>query len=348
MKGEAMRYFLFFIIMPLFLLGQVPGEKFTKEKLIYPASNSGFFNSNSSLLQHNVFAYKFSKSVADQTQDSKFLLNSKDLDHLERLRKNLRLSFYFKYGANLLGVIGSVKTYNYFTSENEKVRDDRLYDLTKITRSMHLINFLNYSLEFQSLNSFRHAGKNLFILSEKLPKENSFELFEASNNLKKAGTYGLISQALGIVGSSMTFYALGQDPDADNFEKGLTIGGIFSLTSLIFKYISVNNIGNAGENSQKFSQYLESKWQKEYFFGFANNLKKYEEHWKTGLTLTISSIGMIVGASFISEPTPARIILYLGGISMFVGNIYMNWVAPFKLSDAADNLSGLNRELQSK
>lgn len=157
----------------------------------------------------------------------------------------------------------------------------------------------------------------------------------------------MISQALGVIGSSMTFYALGQDVDADNFGRGLTIGGIFSLTSLIFKYISVNNIGNVGKNSQKFTQYLNSKWQKEYFSGFASNLRKYKENWTTGFTMTISGIGIIIGSAFIPEPTPAKITLIMGSISMFVGNIYMNWVAPYSLGNAADKLSGLNRELKS-
>jgi len=343
-----MRLLFLIVIFPLFVLAQIPGGNFSVEKLTTPAINYPHSDSNSLLSKHNMLAYKFPTNVVDQTESSKSVLISKNIEYLERLRKNLKLSFYFKYGANLINVIGNLKTYNYFTSENKEVSTDRLYDLTKITRSMHLINFLNYSMEFQSLSSFRYAGKNLFILSEQLPKENSFELFEASNNLKKAGTYGLISQALGIIGSSMTFYALGQDPDADNFGRGLTIGGIFSFTSIIFKYISVNNMGNAGAASQKFTQYLNSKRQKEYFSRFSSNLIQYKDNWKTGFGFTLTGIGLMIGSAFIPEPTPAKIGIVMGGISMFVGNIFMNWVAPYSLNSAADNLSGLNRELQSK
>ncbi len=269
------------------------------------------------------------------------------LTDFKQVSSNLRISFYLKYGANLIGIIRTLKSYNDISTKNVD-ENEPLVDMTNRTRFVNILDFTVYSMEFHALNTLGRAGSGLYSLSAKLPESKSFEFFEASRRLKKARTYGLISQSLNLIGSTAMLYGFSQNSESNTFTRGLVIGGSFGLASLVFKYISVNNIGSAGEVTKRFSDNLTDKWQKEYFNGFSKSLINYKRNWRTGLTLTFTGISLFLTAMIMPAPPVAVGSAIVGGVLIFAGNIYMNWVAPYSLSSAADNLSGLERSLKKE
>ena len=278
--------------------------------------------------------------TVNQESNSKFTKAS--LVDLKKTGKSLQWSFYSKYGANILGLIETLSAY----SGSGSGSNDVLIDLSKRSSFQNMLGLGSYALELHSINYIGRSGLYLQSLSSRLSTDNAYLLNEASLNLKKARTYGFISTGLGIIGTTASMYGFGHDIDSDAFGKGLIIGSSFALGSIIFKFISVNNVEGAGIKANQFSQKLTEDWQKSYFDRYANGLQDYKKHWRKGFSLTLTGIGIVLVSALVPSETVTRIGVYAGGISFIAGNIYMNWVAPYSLGSAGESLTDLENRLQ--
>jgi len=251
---------------------------------------------------------------------------------------SLEWSFYLKYIANGVGLIGTFVDYNEAGSnENDKV----LYNIGQRSSFMNILSFGSTALEIHSLNNIGRAGSSLQSMSSKLSIDKSYLLKEAAGDLKRSRNFGLISAGLGMIGGTAMVYGLSHHIESKTFSKGMVIGGSFGLSSFILKIISINNIADAGETASQFSKNLTDERQKRYFNGFGKGLQNYNKHWKTGVNLTILGVTFMMLPIVVPEPTVARVTVITGALSILAGNIYMNWVAPYSLGEAGDNLSKL-------
>lgn len=341
-----MKYFML-LFVPLLVFGQTSAQKtgpFTFQKnfhvqdLVTQADNSTV----------SPVLYAAADSIViDESQKSMPVFNKTNAKYLKKAGNSLEWSFYLKYGANAIGLIESLTSY-----EKPEKNSDRLVNLSKKKTFSNVLTFTTYALEFHALNNIGRSASHLHALSNYMSKENSLPVYEISRRLNKGKTYGLISTGLSIIGSTAMMYGLSyplhNDEIPDNMTKGLAIGGSFGIASLVFKFISVNNIGDAGMIGNKLSANIHDNWKKEYFKGFSDGLINYKKHWKTGFSLTLSGAATMLAVAFI--PTPAVQLggFIGGGLMMLAGNIYMNWVAPYSLGDAGDNLTGLENRIANE
>lgn len=284
---------------------------------------------------------------SDETQKSAALFNKTNAEYLKNAGNNLEWSFYLKYGANAIGLIETLTSY-----EKPEKDSDRLVNLKNKKTFTNVLSFTSYALEFHSLNNIGRSASHLYALSNHLSKENSLPVYEMSRRLNKGKTYGLISTGLSIIGYTAIMYGLSypvyNDEIPNNMSKGLAIGGSFGIASLVFKFISVNNIRDAGKIGNKFSGNISDEWKKEYFKGFSNGLVDYQKHWKTGFNLTLSGVGTMLAVAFMPVPAVQLGGFVAGALMMFGGNIYMNWVAPYSLGDAGENLTELENRIANE
>lgn len=251
----------------------------------------------------------------------------------------LKWSFYSKYGSNILSSINRLMLLSDFESDDFFYYDFGFYSPIERSRARNIIGLTSYSLDFHYVNNIKRSGSRLQLMNSKLTADNVYLLNQASRDLIRAGNYGLASTGTSIIGSALLMNALYDDAvPLSQLITGATLG----MAGIVLKYISISNVGNAGTVVQRFNHDLQDGRHKSYFEGYSLALRNYEHHWKSGFSWTIAGILMIVSTPLFSRSEEAVYVLAIGGLaSVFVGNIYMNWVAPYHLRVAGDNLTDL-------
>ena len=316
-----------------------------------PKGQIDYDRSSSSSMYTNMFFLYANTQVKQENEGSSGEIFKKEyLQDISNTKRRLQLSFYLKYGANIISIISQLKSYEGVSFKKSLDENAPLIDLSKRSTFLNILDFSTYALELQSINSIGLSGNSLFKLSTRFSKTQSLALYDASKKLQQARTFGLIGEGLSILGSTIAFYGLGQRLDSDTFNRSMIIGGSFGLGAFIFKYIAIKKIGSAGDDISHFSDNISDNLQKDKFQDFGKSLIEYEANWKNGLTLKISGAALIVLSPFLTSANTSNsfaIGTMIGGsILILIGNIYTEWVAPYALENAGEKLSDIEHVLQ--
>lgn len=353
-----MKIFLMFLVFPAFLMAQTNGimQKMSAQgdlsfksdvgmSLNGLTTNSGFTQSGGMKPVLANYA-PFRRSTVElnlmfqDEQNATEVFTKESLGSFEKAGNSLNTSFWLKYGSNFMGLIETFAGFTVVESDDTNDNNKAIVDLSERSTFTNMLGFGTYALDLHSLYQLGRTGDHLISLSSNFSRNNSILLKDASRNLKKARTLGMIGTSLAVIGGTTFLYGLSQNND-DDVQRGLIIGGSFSLAALIMKILSVNAVDDAGIAAGEFSNSLQTDWQKRYFARFGTGLRDYNKHWKTGLTLHFTGWGLLVASSFFPSDEVKRIGVYGGLIAIAVGYVYREWVAPYQLGSAADDLYNL-------
>jgi len=355
-----MKILLMFLIVPAFLMAQ---SDRTMQKMSSPivlslkpdvsmnsdglAVNSGFSQSRAmkavpiNYVPFRRSTVEFELMIQDE-QNGTEIFTKASLGSFEKAGNSLNTSFWLKYGSNFLGLIETLTGFTVVDSDDTVDDNTSLIDLSERTTFTNILGFGAYALDLHSLYQLGRTGDHLIPLSNEVSTQNSILLKDASRNLKKARTLGMISTGLGIVGGTTFIYGVSQEKDDDKM-KGLIIGGSFSLAALILKILSVNAVDDAGIAASEAAKSLQTDWQQRSFAGFGTGLQDYHQYWKTGFSLHLSGWALAMATSFLPAESDdiKRIGAYTALIAIAVGYVFREWVAPYQLGSAADDLYSL-------
>jgi len=238
-----------------------------------------------------------------------------------------------------------------YTKEEKLVRNGystNLEEQTKLSASGYLLSYGSSISALASVYKVGKAGSRIHTFARDLPMDIEFKLAEAGNNLKSFRTLSFVSTGFGLASTLMLYNAVGSSEEDTNEETLTKVGTALgvALTGLIFKVIAVNKVEQAGDKIKTFSDEFHTDWQKYYMSECGNNLQKYDEHWDAGLGLIIGGATLAFSSALLDEKTVAGIGGTVGAIMMVVGKIYMDWVAPYSLGAAGNNLKDFQERME--
>jgi len=295
-------------------------------------TNHFYFNILSSNSKQLIPLESNNKYIGMANNEFRNVLKNEDNDYIWKSGKAFQWSFYSKYGSNALGLISTLSSIGRANLDSDYI--------TTRTRFQNFLQIGVYTLELSSLNFIGHGGRNLSLYAAQVENDNTNLLKQASFKLRRAKNFGMISTGLGLIGTTALINAdYSFDDDLERLIAGLSLG----IGSVVFKYISVKNVGEAGQLTARYATFLNEDQYNPDFAGFSRGLLKYDQHWRRGFNLVMYGAGILLLLPPIAWITQSREAVYAGliggAVCLISGNIYMNWVAPYHLGAAGDSFT---------
>lgn len=327
-----MRTLIFILFFYGFLFSNITSPMKKSFNLNYPR----ILTCNQMAAQNPLLHFTYFKNThTDQTYSAKF--NKKYLTNLDESAKCLRTSFYLKYGSNGLGIFQDIMLFG------TSIGSTSLYNLFSVSS-----NFLDIT----STVSAGRLSNHLYQLSLQANGDNAFFLKKASKAINKYKNYNISSTIFGFLGYSTLIYTLissDKAPDEDAaITRGLIVGGGFAIGAIVTKFLALNNLEKTGQYVQESTKQISDSTQKFYLNEFGKNLIKSSKNWKTGFWYKIlASITPVAITPISSETEVLRNVMQILVIGEFIaGEVYQNWISPWNLYNAGENLEDLKEKIQ--